>query len=50
MLIALPDIFKGIAINPLDPVVLCLLAAVASLLCGKPVDKRGRIPLWKRNA
>lgn len=41
---------QGLAIAFGFAIVLCLLAAVASLLCGKPVDNRGRIPLWKRNA
>lgn len=41
---------QGLAIAFGFAIVLCLLAAAASLLCGKPVDSRGRIPLWKRNA
>ncbi|KOV90158.1 MFS transporter [Nocardia sp. NRRL S-836] len=40
----------GLAIAFGFAIVLSVVGAVASLLCGKPVDSRDRMPLWKRNA
>jgi MFS family permease len=40
---------QGLAIAFGFAIVLCLVAAVASLLCGKPVDNRGTISSWKPN-
>ncbi|MET8758455.1 MFS transporter [Lentzea sp. NPDC004782] len=40
---------QGLAIAFGFSIVLCLVAAVASLLCGKPVDNRGTISSWKPN-
>jgi MFS family permease len=41
---------QGLAIAFGFAIVLCLVAAVASLMCGKPVDDRGTIRSWKPNA
>ncbi|MEV6235841.1 MFS transporter [Lentzea sp. NPDC051838] len=41
---------QGLAIAFGFAIVLCLVAAVASLLCGKPVDNRVTIDRWKQNA
>ncbi|GAB2837013.1 MFS family permease [Lentzea nigeriaca] len=41
---------QGLAIAFGFAIVLCLVSAAASLLCGKPVDRRARMPVWKRNA
>ncbi|MGW4211124.1 MFS transporter [Lentzea sp. NPDC004789] len=40
---------QGLAIAFGFAIVLCLVAAAASLLCGKPVDNRGTISSWKPN-
>ena len=41
---------QGLAIAFGFAIVLCLIAAVASLMCGKPVDDRGTMRSWKPNA
>ena len=41
---------QGLAIAFGFAIVLCLVAAVASLMCGKPVDDRGTMRSWKPNA
>ncbi|MGW6928545.1 MFS transporter [Lentzea sp. NPDC054927] len=41
---------QGLAIAFGFAIVLCLVAAVASQMCGKPVDGRGTIRSWKPNA
>jgi MFS family permease len=41
---------QGLAIAFGFAIVLCLVAAVASLQCGKPVDGRGTMRSWKPNA
>ncbi|HEX8870406.1 MAG TPA: hypothetical protein VF821_32375, partial [Lentzea sp.] len=41
---------QGLAIAFGFAIVLCLVAAVASLLCGKPVDNRVTMAKWKQNA
>ncbi len=40
---------QGLAIAFGFAIVLCLVAAAASLMCGKPVDGRGTIRSWKPN-
>nr|WP_045315351.1 MFS transporter [Lentzea aerocolonigenes] len=41
---------QGLAIAFGFAIVLCLVAAVASLMCGKPVDNRVTMSKWKQNA
>ncbi|MDT7782784.1 MAG: hypothetical protein QOF58_1203, partial [Pseudonocardiales bacterium] len=41
---------QGLAIAFGFAIVLCLVAAVASLMCGKPVDSRVTMSKWKQNA
>lgn len=41
---------QGLAIAFGFAIVLCLVAAVASLMCGKPVDNRVTMAKWKQNA